>query len=78
MADIHRLEARLVSRSQALRRDSRFTSSARDREHGGADRLPAAAVKCRDCGGKILAARAAAVPGAERCVDCQLRRESAS
>ena len=71
-ANLDRVEARLVSRSAALMRgrDARLPAPL-----APAVALPAAAERCLDCGGPILLARRAAVPGAVRCVGCQRRFE---
>ena len=75
-ANLERVEARLLQRSDALRprapRSRPWTAKAPAETH-----RPAAMDTCRDCGGRILAARLAAVPGAERCIGCQRRFETA-
>jgi phage/conjugal plasmid C-4 type zinc finger TraR family protein len=40
--------------------------------------VPAGPAWCVDCGDEIPAARLAAVPDAERCVDCQVLRDARS
>lgn len=75
-AERERVEARLMQRSDALRRRaprSRVSTAAAPAEAP----WPVAPGTCVDCGGGILAGRLAAVPGAERCIECQRRFEHA-
>jgi len=65
-----------MQRSDALRRRaprSRASMAAAPAE----SRRPVAPGTCADCGGGIVAGRLAAVPGAERCIECQRRFEHA-
>ena len=69
-ANRERVEARLMQRSDALR--ARAPRSRVRMAEPAADPAPqASASTCIECGGRILAARLAVVPGAERCIGCQ-------
>lgn len=65
-----------MQRSDALRR--RAPRSRVRMAEPAADPAPAPAMgTCIECGGRILAARLAVVPGAERCIGCQRTFERA-
>lgn len=78
MSDLDRVEARLASRSAALRRRRDWRAEAPQHAIAAAAGLPASPSRCAECAGQILAARIEAIPGAIRCVACQREFERTS